>query len=114
MKSAMRRSIADIWSRSARILSNGDIASVDRLQTPDLAYAEPGRIADADLRLVEEHAAVDRVELAQGRTVQVDLRDRVGLGDRDVHRRGDADAGLEHAADHALDPVHGGDVGDTD
>src|SRR5207342_1668606 len=69
---------------------------------------------DRDLRFVEDHAAFDRVELRQRRAVQVDLGDRIGLGHGQVHRGGDADAGLQHAADHAVDAVQRGDVGDLD
>src|SRR5688572_14067903 len=130
MKSAMRRSIADIWSRSARILSSGGMsvdgtangAAVvrgcalgrDGLEPADLADAQAWRIGDRDLRLVEHHAAVDRVGRAQRRAVEIDLGDDVGLGHGHVHRGRHADAGFEHAADHAVDAVHRGDVCDAD
>src|SRR3546814_1208047 len=71
-------------------------------------------LADRDLGFVECHPAVDRVEDAQRRAVEVDLGDHPGLGYRHVHRGGDADAGVEHAADHALHAVQRGDVGDED
>src|SRR5690606_3262477 len=80
----------------------------------DLTDAQPRRLADRDLRLVERDPALDRIELAQRRAGQVDLGDHVGLGHRYVYRCGDADARFEHAADHALDLVQRGDVGDPD
>src|SRR5690606_3665367 len=110
----MRRSMADMRSRSARIFSSADTsggrAARYRLEPADLTDAQPRRLADRDLRLVERDPALDRIELAQRRAVQVDLGDHVGLGHRHVYRCGDADAGFEHAADHALDLVQRGDV----
>src|SRR5690554_395586 len=85
-----------------------------RFQPPDLADSEARRIADGDLRLVEVDPAVDRVELAQRGAVQVDLADGIRLGHRHVHSGRHADASFDHAADHALDPVQRGDVGDPD
>src|SRR5262245_41712470 len=123
MKSAMRRSMADIWSRSARIFSSGDMDkppsadsadSADRLQPANLANPQPRRVGHGDLRLAEVHATIYRIERAKGRAVEVDLGDDARLGHRQVHSRGDADARLQHATDHALDLVHRADVGDAD
>src|SRR5687767_8680894 len=101
----MRRSIADIWSRSERILSSGDIGrgpvpgaaegysvagfTAGRARAAARAgsggargqWFEPADFADAQARgvghgnfgLVEDHPAVDRVERAQRRPVQIDL-----------------------------------------
>src|SRR5687767_7602087 len=115
----MRRSMADIWSRSARIFSSGEnVASTARsgdwLEPADLADAEARGIAQRDLRLVEIDAALDRVERAERRTVEVDLGDDVRLRDREMRRGRDTDARLDHAADHALDLVDRADVGDLD
>src|SRR4030095_16854309 len=70
-------------------------------------------VGSRDLGFVEDHAAVDRIERAKRRPVQIDLGNDVRLCHRHVHGRGDADAGLEHAADHALDLVHRRDVGNA-
>src|SRR5690606_4279944 len=81
--------------------------------TVDGADAEPGRIADGDLGLVEGHTTLDRVERAQRGAVQVHLGDDIRLRRGQVHGGGDADAGLDHAADHAFHAVQRGDVGDA-
>src|SRR5690606_4319381 len=59
-------------------------------------------------------AALDWIDAAQRRPVEVDLGDRAGLGHRQVYRGGNADRGLDHAADHAVHAVPLGDVGDAD
>src|SRR5690606_23063557 len=76
--------------------------------------AQARRIVDGDLGFVEFHAAFHRVEGAQRGPVEVDPGDGAGLGHGQVHGGGDADGRLDHAADHAVHPVHGGDVGDAD
>src|SRR5690242_1877337 len=116
MKSAMRRSMADIWSRSARILTSDDIRPPlddNRFEAADLSDAQPGSVGDRDFGIVEDDAAIDWIELAERRSIEIDLGDDVRLGHGDVRGRRDADARLDHAADHALDLVHGRDVGDV-